>query len=91
MSVIGIEVLKNTNLQKIEKAFGRPNVPEYAVDYIQMDKRRFAQFFVHHSNGTPITIQENVNLQLWLEKLTQYGNLERLQKLQELENVQIFR
>tara|TARA_Y100001938_G_scaffold4387_2_gene5531 strand:- start:7356 stop:7625 length:270 start_codon:yes stop_codon:yes gene_type:complete len=89
MSVIGIEVLKNTNLEKIEKAFGRPNVQEYAVDYINLDKKRYAQFFVHHSDGRPITIQENINLQLWLEKLTQQGNLERLQKLGEQENVRL--
>ena len=87
MSVIGIEVLKNTNLQKIEKAFGRPNVPEYAVDYMTIGNKRYAQFSVHHSNGMPVTIEENVNMQLYLEKLTQIGNLERLQKLQEIEYV----
>ena len=86
MSVIGLQVLKNTNLEQIEKAFGRPNVKEYGVVYIQLDDRRYAQFFIHHSDRTPITKEENLILQSWLKRLSEMGNLERLQKLGEIKN-----
>ena len=62
MSVLGLQVLKNTSLQQIEKAFGRPEVKEYGVDYLEFDDKRFAQFFVHHSDMTPITKEENIKL-----------------------------
>ena len=65
MSVLGLQVLKNTSLQEIEKAFGRPEVKEYGVDYLELDNKRYAQFFVHHSDMTPITKEENINYRKW--------------------------
>lgn len=87
MLVLGLQVLKNTSLQQIEKAFGRPEVKEYGVDYLEFDDKRFAQFFVHHSDMTPITKEENIKLQTWLENITKLPNTIRLNKLQEVINV----
>tara|TARA_Y100000593_G_scaffold20531_1_gene41334 strand:- start:130 stop:393 length:264 start_codon:yes stop_codon:yes gene_type:complete len=87
MSVLGLQVLKNTSLQEIEKAFGRPEVKEYGVDYLELDNKRYAQFFVHHSDMTPITKEENIKLQRWLQNITKLPNITRLNKLQEVINV----
>ena len=87
MSVLGLQVLKDTTLQEIEMAFGRPEVKEYGVDYLELDDKRFAQFFVHHSDMTPIRKEENINLQTWLQNITKLPNITRLNKLQEVINV----
>ena len=87
MSVLGLEILSNTTLKDIEKAFGRPDVVEYGVDYIYLDEKRYAQFFVHHSDFTPITEKENIKLQTWLENITKLPNTIRLNKLQEVIDV----
>ena len=87
MSIIGFEVLPQTNLKQIEKAFGRPNVKEYRVDYMTIDNKRFAQFHVRHSNFMPVTNNENIKLQKWLQNVTKLGLLTRLNKLQEVINV----
>jgi len=87
MSLLGVEILKDTNLEHIEKVFGRPELTEYGVDYLEFENKRYAQFFVHHSDGSPISQKENLHLQTWLEKLTLQSNHERLQKLREIQNV----
>jgi hypothetical protein len=87
MSVLGLEILSNTTLKDIEKAFGRPDVVEYGVDYIDLDEKRYAHFFVHHSDFTPITEKENIKLQTWLENITKLPNTIRLNKLQEVIDV----
>ena len=87
MSVLGLQILSNTTLKDIEKAFGRPDVVEYGVDYIDLDEKRYAQFFVHHSDFTPITEEENIKLQSWLKNITKLPNKIRLDKLQEVIDV----
>ena len=87
MSFLGLQVLKDTTLQEIEMAFGRPDVKEYGVDYLELDDKRYAQFFIHHSNMTPITSEENRKLQTWLKNITKLPNITRLNKLQEVINV----
>ena len=87
MLVLGLQVLKNTSLQQIDMGFGRPEVKEYGGDYLEFDDKRFAQFFVHHSDMTPITKEENIKLQKWLQNITKLPNITRLNKLQEVINV----
>ena len=87
MSIIGFEVLPKTNLKQIEKAFGRPNVKEYRVQYMTINNKRFAQFHVRHSNFMPVQKDENIELQRWLQDVTKLGLITRLDKLQEVEHL----